>query len=167
MVLWLIGLSGAGKTAIGKEVYGLLKEKGRNVVFLDGDTIREVMGNDLGHTIADRRKNADRVCRLCRFLESQDIAVVCSILSIFEESRVWNRQELKNYYEVFISVPLDELIKRDAKGLYRRALNGEADVVGLQIPFNEPAQSDLIVDNSGHRQSTQSIAAEIVAAIPF
>ena len=92
MVIWLIGLSGAGKTTIGELLYLKMKAIRPNTVFIDGDKIREVMGGELGHSLEDRKKNADRICRFCHFLEEQNIDVVCSILSLFPESRTWNRK---------------------------------------------------------------------------
>ena len=98
MVIWLIGLSGAGKTAIGKELSKRLKKMNHPVVFMDGDIFREIMGNDLGHTIEDRKKNADRICRFCECLNQQGIDIVFAILSIFHESRQWNRKNITGYF---------------------------------------------------------------------
>ena len=99
MVVWIIGLSGAGKTTLAEKVVEKISSCKTNVVLIDGDMIRDVFGNDLGHTLEDRRQNADRICRLCRFLDNQGIHVVCAILSLFPESRLWNRENIKNYYE--------------------------------------------------------------------
>jgi cytidine diphosphoramidate kinase len=163
MVIWLIGLSGAGKTTIGNEVSELWRQNGRKSVFLDGDAFREIMGDDLGHGREDRRRNATRVCRLCKLLDDQGIDVICCILSIFEESRRWNRQNLVEYTEVFIEVPMDELIRRDPKGLYRKALDGEIkDVAGIDLEFELPESPDLIIRNHGKNCSIKDFAREIV-----
>ena len=76
MVIWLIGLSGAGKTVIGKELYRLLKQKKQSYVFIDGDVIREIFDNDLGHTFEDRMINSKRISRLCHFLSSQNMKIL-------------------------------------------------------------------------------------------
>ena len=165
MVIWLIGLAGAGKTTIGQELYALLKERRPNVVFLDGDHVRTIMGNDLGHTIEDRRANAWRVCRLCRYLDAQGIDVVCAILSIFPDTQKWNRENYARYFEVYIDVPMDELVARDQKGLYSGALSGKIrDVVGFDIPF-QPPQADLVVSNGEPLRHPATLAAQIAAAI--
>ncbi len=168
MVIWIIGMSGAGKSTIGKEVYTLLKAKRPNVVFLDGDRMREIMGNDLGYTLSDRRQNADRICRLCKLLYSQGIDVVCAILSIFHESQEWNRRNIKNYFEVYIRVPFDLLVSRDPRGLYRQALDGRiSNVVGVDIAFAEPLNPDLVIDNERRLESFEEPARRIIDTIPW
>jgi len=162
MVVWLIGMSGAGKTVIGKELYGKLKEQVSNVVFLDGDIFRNIVGDDLGHSIEERKINADRFCRMCKFLDDQDIHVIAAILSIFPESREWNRKNLKKYFEVFIDVPFDELLRRDTKDLYKRALTGEIEnVVGVDIQFVPPDNPHLLIRHEDDR-SVKDIANEIL-----
>lgn len=164
VVIWLIGLSGAGKTFIGKSLYERIKIKHANTVFLDGDLIREVMGNDLGHSLEGRRKNADRICRLCRLLDQQGINVVCSILSLFHESQEWNRSHLKEYFEVFIDTPMPLLQQR--RDLYQKALSGEIkNVVGVDIPFNPPKNPDLVIKNAS-ASSPDPFVQEILSKIP-
>jgi len=168
MVIWLIGMSGAGKTAIGREIYQSLKIRQPNTIFIDGDIVREIMGNDLGHTIQDRRVNAGRISRLCRYLDSQGINVICAILSIFHESQKWNREHISQYFEVYIRVPFKILVERDSKGLYRQALAGEIkNVVGVDIEFPPPFNPDLIIDNDKPVESFKEIAARIINAVPW
>ncbi len=150
MVTWLIGMSGSGKTTLGKYLYEKLRPGHKNLVFLDGDIIRKIMGNDLGHTIEDRKRNAHRITRLCKFLDSQGIDVICAVLSIFPESHEWNRANIKDYYEVYIEVPFDTLVQRDAKGYYKKALKGElSNVVGIDIKFPPPKNPDMVIKNTG------------------
>lgn len=168
MVIWLIGLSGAGKTVIGRAIHTLLRAKRPNVIFLDGDTVREIMGGDLGYSLDDRRKNAWRICRLCKYLDDQGIDVVCGILSIFHETQQWNRDNIPHYFEVYIRVPMETLIERDSKGLYRRALAGEIqNVVGFDVAFPPPPHPDLIIDNDTLLESVEPIARQIIDAIPW
>ena len=165
MVIWLIGLAGAGKTTIGREVYDRLKQRKPTVVFLDGDHVRRIMGNDLGHTVEDRRQNAWRICHLCEYLDSQGIDVVCSILSLFQEHQNWNRQNCSAYFEVYIDVTIDELAARDQKGLYSEAFAGRMkNVVGVDIPFTPP-QADLVVPNNRPLRSPAVLAEQIVNAV--
>ena len=166
MVIWLIGLAGAGKTTIGRQVLARLKARSPNVLLLDGDHVRAIMGNDLGHTIEDRRVNAWRICRLCQYLDSQGIDVVCAILSIFHDTQDWNRQNYSRYFEVFIDVPMDVLIARDQKGLFSNAMAGRLkNVVGVDIPFEPPPSAGLVVNNGDPANSPADLADEIIRAL--
>jgi len=168
MVIWIIGLSGSGKTTLANEVIARVRHVQQNVILIDGDMVREVFGNDLGHTIEDRRINAQRICRLGKLLDDQGVNVVCAILSLFPETRSWNRKHLKSYYEVFIDTPMDDLIQRDSKGIYRRFSIGEIrDVAGMDIEFSRPDNADLIIYNNNSKEMLLSYAkaiAEIITA---
>jgi len=149
MVIWLIGLSGSGKSTLANKIVSGANQRGSKTILLDGDVVREVFGNDLNYSIDDRFKNAQRICQLGKFLDEQGINVVTAILSLFPESRGWNRGNIENYYEVFIDTPLDALMSRDSKGLYSKFNNGEiSNVAGMDIDFIKPTKSDLIIDNS-------------------
>lgn len=149
MVVWIIGLSGAGKTTLAEDVITEVRRRGRRVVLLDGDRVRELFGNDQGYDLAGRRANADRICRLCAFLDAQGIDVVCAILSIFPETREWCRANVRLYYEVFIDTPIEILRQRDSKGLYARHARGEIrDVAGLDLEFPRPTSADLVIANN-------------------
>ena len=118
MVVWLIGLSGSGKTTLANEIVKNINKKNRNTILIDGDMIREIFNNDLGYSMDDRLLNAQRICQLGKLLDKQGVNVVCAILSIFPETRAWNRENIENYYEVYIDTPIEVLIERDSKGLY-------------------------------------------------
>ena len=166
MVVWIIGLSGAGKTTLANEVIAHVRRVQRNVVLIDGDILREVFANDLMHTMEDRRTNARRICQLGKFLDDQDINVVCAILSVFPESRSWNRENLKNYYEIFIDTPMKDLVQRDYKGLYRRYNSGEIrDVAGMDIEFLRPENADLTINNISSKEKLLGFAKSIADKI--
>lgn len=163
MVIWIIGLSGSGKTTLSEQVVAEARQKGRQVILLDGDKVRELFDNDVGHDLVSRRANADRICRLCAFLDEQGVDVVCAILSLFPETRTWCRENLSCYYEVFIDAPLDQLIERDPKRIYARYLDGEiCDVAGLDLEFPRPNAADLVIVNSGSRQALLDHAETLV-----
>jgi adenylyl-sulfate kinase len=162
MVIWIIGLAGAGKTTIGRALHVLLQRSGRPVAFLDGDHVREMMDNDLGHTLEDRRKNGRRMSRICHYLDSQGIDVVCATLSQFDEHQSWNRANCSRYFEVYLDVPMDVLVARDQKGLYSGALAGTIkDVVGVDMPFPPPKNPDMVIT---HGKDTPGVIAENILA---
>lgn len=166
MVVWIIGLSGAGKTTLARETVRRVRRTLPNVVLLDGDQLREVWGGDVDHTLAGRKRNADRICRLGRMLEEQGVHVVCAILSLFEESRAWNRDQCDSYFEVFIDAPLEALQARDPKGLYAAAAAGRmADVPGVDLPFAPPQRPDKVIANTGGLDTLLEHAEDLAARI--
>jgi len=147
-VYWLTGLSGAGKTTIGRLWYKTLKDQGVPAVFLDGDELRQVFGDDLGFTEADRRKSAMRNARLCALLGRQGLTVVCCTISMFDSVRDWNRENIPGYFEVYVKASMDVLRRRDQKGLYS---GGEGNVAGVHFQVEEPKAPDLILENDGEK----------------
>ncbi len=149
-VYWITGLSGAGKTTIGKLLYEKIKEKNPNTVFLDGDVLRKVFGDDLGYTETDRRKCAMRYSRLCAMLQEQDMNVICCTISMFDSVREWNRKNIYDYKEIYIKVSMDTLKERNQKGIYSELEEGkQIEIVGMNIDFEEPKHPDLILQNDG------------------
>ena len=150
-VYWITGLSGAGKTTVGTLLYNYLKERKDNVVFLDGDILRSVfILENMGYSTEERKKFTYQDCRMCKMLSEQGIDIVYCGISMYEECRAWNRENIDNYKVIYLSVPMEILIKRDQKHLYSRALRGEiSQVVGIDLPFDEPVNPEVLVDNSG------------------
>lgn len=149
-VYWITGLSGVGKTTIGKIFYQELRQTYQNTVFLDGDIMREVFGADLGYTESERRKCAMRYSRLCSMLQKQGLNVVCCTVSMFDEVRKWNREHIENYREIYIRVSMEVLRERDQKGLYSGCSNEkEKEVMGIHIIFEEPKSPDMVLENDG------------------
>lgn len=167
MVVWLIGLSGAGKTTVGRLLYERLKPHHPNLVFLDGDLLREVWGGNLGHTVEERGVNAHRISHLCRMLDRQDIHVIAAVLSMFPEWQAWNRRTFTSYFEAFLDVPMEVLQQRDTKHLYARATRGEiANVVGVDLPFPAPANADLVLSGDTVLEPPDHLADRIARSLP-
>lgn len=166
MVIWLIGLAGSGKTTIGRALYERMKAANPATVLLDGDHVREIMGDDLGHSLEDRERNGRRICNLCQFFDSQGIDVVACVLSLFPEQQEWNRSHLSDYFEVFIDVPMKVLEQRDQKKLYSGAREGRIkNVVGMDIRFDPPAKPDLIIVNGEPREDFTAPVENILTAL--
>ena len=163
MVIWIVGLSGAGKTTIARLLLKKLKKKYSNLVHLDGDIIRKIYNDKLGYSSKDRNINAERLSKMTKFLSDQKIHVVGSVLSNFPKWQAWNKKNIKNYYQVYLKVSLKELIKRDKKNIYKKALKGtKKNVVGVDIKFKEPLNSNLIIDNEKYTKSFSSIINKII-----
>ena len=166
MIVWIIGLSGSGKTTLGSQVVKIVRKTKSNIIMIDGDEFREAFDNDLGYTAKDRKKNARRISKFCKFCENQNIHVICPILSIFPETRSWNRKNLKFYYEIYIDAPIEALKKRDSKGLYGSfEKKTKRNIVGLDIPFPIPRKSNLIIKNDASLSNLNKYAKIIANKI--
>jgi adenylylsulfate kinase-like enzyme len=150
-VIWITGLSGAGKSTLAHAVVSHLRADGEAVVMLDGDELREVFGavaaNTQNHGREGRLALAMQYAHLCRILAKQGLTVVISTISLFRELHAWNRSNLPGYFEVYLKVPIDELRRRDPKGIYRRFDAGElVHVAGLDLNIDEPEAADWIAE---------------------
>ena len=158
-VIWITGLSGAGKSTLAHEVTDRLRSAGQSVVMLDGDELREVFGavaeNAQNHGPEGRLALAMQYARLCHLITAQGLAVVIATVSLFREVHAWNRANLPGYFEVYLKVPVEELRRRDPKGIYRRFDAGElAHVAGLDLPIDEPEAADWTVEFDPERSVT-------------
>ena len=142
MVIWVIGLSGSGKTHISSVLNKLLKKNHKTIV-IDGDEIRKFITYDLGYDLNDRKKNSKKIQDLSRYLERKGFLVIVSILSIFREHQLKNRKIFNDYFQIYIESNLEALKKKNNKGIYSKRKN----VVGKDIEFLDPINSDLILRN--------------------
>jgi adenylyl-sulfate kinase len=143
-VLWMTGLSGSGKTTIALILEDELRERGSKVERLDGDIVRESLTRDLGFSKEDRDKNIERITFVAKLLSRNDVACLCSFISPYQAVRDKIRSETTNFMEVFIDAPLEEVIERDVKGLYKKAIAGEIpNFTGISDPYEAPVEPDI------------------------
>ncbi len=163
-VLWMTGLSGAGKTTIALELLQQLEDRGLRLERLDGDVVRESLTNDLGFTAEDRRKNIERVTFVAKLLSRNGVGCVCSFISPYQAVRDHVKANTTNFLEVFVDAPLEVVIDRDVKGLYKKALAGEIpNFTGVSDPFEAPASPDIHIrtDKETVAESARHIVVEL------
>lgn len=150
VLYWITGLSGAGKTTIGNRLYYELRKDNKNVILLDGDILKTIVGDTVGYTEEDRRRRAIKYAKLCKVLTDQGMIVICCTIAMYNEVREWNRKNNKGYVEVFLNVPLEVLRARDQKGLYSKYDSGElANLAGIDAKVELPQTPDVEIVNDG------------------
>tara|TARA_Y100001936_G_C15834717_1_gene538679 strand:+ start:54 stop:578 length:525 start_codon:yes stop_codon:yes gene_type:complete len=152
VVIWITGISGSGKSTFGKFFFKKFKKIKKNTIFFDGDEFRKIFLDDIKYTLQDRDKNAQRLTSLVKYLSDQNTNIVISANITSQRFRNWCRKNIKNYFEVFIDVPMNILIKRDYKKLYKKALEKKIkNVVGIDIEFKKPKKPDFVIKNIGSK----------------
>lgn len=165
MVIWITGLSGAGKTTLCAALYRLLKPRLPELVLLDGDAIRSAFGADLGYKEADRQVQVKRLQNLAKVLSDQGLVVLVAVLYAHPALLDWNRHNIRDYFEIYLKASLDTLRRRDSKGWYQKATRGEAsNVVGIDIPWYAPPSPDLVVDVD-HPESPEVLARRVAMSV--
>lgn len=153
-VYFFTGLAGAGKTTIGGLFYRELKEQKPNVFLADGDQTRSIFGRS-GYSTEARKDAARRGFRLWRELAEQGIDVVVCSIAMYREIQQWNRENIENYKEIYIRVTRETLYRRDQKQLYS---SGRKEVVGVDLPYDEPQDADVVVQNDGQEAPEEIVS---------
>ncbi len=166
-VVWLTGLSGAGKSTIANLVEKKLVARGRHTFLLDGDNVRHGLNKDLGFTEADRVENIRRVAEVARLMSDAGLIVITAFISPFRAERKMVRAMMTEgeFLEVHVDVPLAVAEERDVKGLYAKARAGEiANFTGIDSPYEPPETPDLHIDTTvmSAEQAADAIVAELV-----
>jgi adenylyl-sulfate kinase len=159
--LWFTGLSGAGKSTISQLVEQRLRERGLKVELLDGDVVRTNLSKGLGFSKEDRDENIRRIGFVCELLSRNGVATIAAFISPYRAIRDEVRAKIANFVEVYVECPLDTLIERDVKGLYKRALAGEVkNFTGVSDPYEVPVNPEVVVRTN--EQTPEQSAAAVV-----
>lgn len=163
-VLWMTGLSGAGKTTVALEMFRQLEGRGLKLERLDGDIVRESLTKDLGFSAEDRKTNIERITFVTKLLSRNGVGCVCSFISPYQSVRDYVRENTTNFLELYINAPLDVVIGRDVKGLYKKAMAGEIpNFTGISDPFEAPENPDIEVRTD--QQTVEESAAYIISEL--
>lgn len=161
-VLWMTGLSGSGKSTLAAELEKLFRARNIKYEHLDGDIVREGLTRDLGFSAEDRHKNIERVAFVAKLLSRNGIGCVCSFISPYQSMRDHVRSQTTNFMEVFVDSPLEVVIQRDVKGLYKKALAGQIpNFTGISDPFEAPGAPEIHLHTD--RETVQESAGRIMA----
>ncbi len=159
--LWFTGLSGAGKSTLAAAVSQELRRHGRAVEVLDGDEVRQNLSKGLGFSRADRDTNIRRIGYVAKLLARNGVAVITAAISPYRAIREEVRHEVGAFVEVYVKASLEECIRRDTKGLYRRALAGEIpQFTGVSDPYEAPLEPELVVDTE--QEPLEHSAARVI-----
>ena len=149
LVIWLTGLSGAGKSTIATRLEQELRVLGRNVTVLDGDEVRTHLSKGLGFSKEDRDTNIRRIGYVAGLVAGHGGVAIAAAISPYREVRDEVRTATPGFVEVYVRCSLEELVRRDTKGLYEKALRGEiANFTGVSDPYEAPLNPEITVDSA-------------------
>ena len=162
-VIWIMGLSGSGKSTIAKEIKDVLEQKGIVTALLDGDNLRFGLNNNLGFTDEDRIENVRRAAEVANLMLKSRVCVICCLITPKKEAQeiVQSVIPSEKLFAVYLSTTLEECELRDIKGLYAKARRGEIkDFTGIDSAFDVPSFAHFTLDNT--HQSVQESVNEIL-----
>ena len=148
--IWFTGLSGSGKSTLANELEKRLAAMGKHTMLLDGDNVRMGLNRNLGFREADRIENIRRIAEVSKLMNDAGLIVLTSFISPFAQDRQNAREIIGDaFMEVYVSTPMEECERRDVKGLYKKARNGELDhFTGVTSPYEVPQHADVVIDTS-------------------
>ena len=164
VTIWFTGLSGAGKSTIAERLLAVLRERGVKSELLDGDVVRTNLSKGLGFSKEDRDTNIRRIGFVSQLLTRNGVVSIVSAISPYREVRDEVRGEIGSFIEVHVHASLDELVRRDVKGLYEKALKGEiSNFTGVSDPYEEPLNPDVFLDTE--EESIDESLGKVLSAL--
>lgn len=166
LLVWITGLSGAGKSTIANNLDIELNKQGFHTFYLDGDNIRSGINNNLGFSPEDRKENLRRVAEIAKLMLDAGLVCIGAFIAPYEEDRNLVRDIVgeNNYFEIFMDTPLEICEARDVKGLYAKARRGEIkDFTGISAPYQRPTCPNLVIKTEN--TSIEEAVNHIVTAI--
>ena len=146
--VWFTGLSGAGKSTLAHLLAKELRHRGLQVEILDGDEVRTNLSKGLGFSKEDRDTNIKRIGYVCKLLSRNGVVAISAAISPYKEVRDYNREQIGNFIEVYVKCSIEELTRRDVKGLYKKALAGEIqNFTGVSDPYEPPLKPEITIDS--------------------
>lgn len=140
---WITGLPASGKTTMANMLTNYIKKKNKPIIQLDGDVLRNILNAKI-YSLEERYLLGLKYSSLCKLIVEHDINVVIGVVGLFHNLHSWNRENIPNYCEIFLNTPLEELISRDPKEIYKSALKGELkNVAGIDLKVELPLTPDI------------------------
>ncbi len=162
--VWFTGLSGAGKSTLARGLSQHLANLDIPHKLLDGDEVRRTLCKDLGYSKEDRDENVRRIAEAARELNQEGVVAIVAAISPYREARAKARRQCAHFIEVFVDCSMDTLVRRDPKGLYRRALAGEIqNFSGVSDPYEVPENPEIYIDSG--TQTEQDSLAHLIAKL--
>ena len=157
--LWFTGLSGAGKSTLANQIAQELRHPPPNLEILDGDDVRTNLSKGLGFSKEDRDTNIKRIGYVCKLLSRNGVVAISAAISPYREIRDYNREQIGQFIEVYVQCSIEELTRRDVKGLYKKAIAGELkNFTGVSDPYEAPLKPEITID-SEHQSEQESLRA--------
>lgn len=172
VIVWMVGLSGSGKSTIAQNLEKKLYDAGFATMLLDGDNVRSGLNNNLSFTEEDRQENQRRVAEVAKLFMNAGLVTLCSFVSPTYEAREKVKAIIgpDNFLEVYVECSFDACARRDVKGLYAKALNGEIkNFTGLDAPFEKPKEPWLTLNTEEHtiEESVNTLFNKLIEKIRY
>jgi adenylylsulfate kinase len=166
LTVWFTGLSGAGKTTISQQVGKNLIDRGYRVEYLDGDAVRQTLSKGMGFSKADRDENIRRIGFVANLLTRNNVIVLVSVISTYQEIRQEMRDYIDDFWEVYVCAPLATCHQRDVKGLYHKAENGEiANFTGITAAYKPPVNPEIICYTETVEESITKVLRSVLSEL--